>query len=76
MEKLEVSVYDELEENEIKVHIVKRINGYNVGLTTVIDENENPEEVIKKMLDAIKEYETNLQMHIKQFMEEIDKKDF
>ena len=76
MEKLEVSVYDELEENEIKVHIVKRINGYDVGLTTVIDENENPEEVIKKMLDAIKEYETNLQMHIKQFMEEIDKKDF
>lgn len=76
MEKLEVSVFDELEENEIKVHIVKRINGYNVGLTTVIDENENPEEVIKKMLDAIKEYETNLQMHIKQFMEEIDKKDF
>ena len=76
MEKLEVSVFDELEENEIKVHIVKRINGYNVGLTTVIDENENPEEVIKKMLDAIKEYETNLQMHIKQFMEEIDKKYF
>ena len=76
MEKLEVSVYDELEENEIKVHIVKRINGHDVGLITVIDEDENPEEVIKKMLDAIKEYETNLQMHIKQFMEEIDKKDF